>query len=284
MTAQTFTATTASRRRIVAVAASAALPFVGLIALAGPAGATGNHNPPGNNGTIKVDGLAFDTGHPNNEPHVDCKFEIDFYGFDKGNLYAQVAFNAQPPTGKGEQLLTDKVFIGEDDKSGGGSQAGLDAHKEYDLSKALAAITPHPEQGYHVKLTINADGSQGADVKHKVFWVDGCRPTTPDIPKDTPGGTPGTPGGDNGTPAGKPADKPEVKPETKTGSKIETKPETKTETKTEVKGKTLARPDAELPHTGVETLPLAGLGLAGLGLALLGAGQAARMAVRRSVR
>jgi hypothetical protein len=31
-----------------------------------------------------------------------------------------------------------------------------------------------------VKLTVNNDGSQGADVKHKVFWVLGCEtpPTT----------------------------------------------------------------------------------------------------------
>ena len=33
-------------------------------------------------------------------------------------------------------------------------------------------------QGFHVKLTINAEGSQGADVKHKVFWVTGCGPGT----------------------------------------------------------------------------------------------------------
>jgi hypothetical protein len=31
-----------------------------------------------------------------------------------------------------------------------------------------------------VSLTVNADGAQGADVKHKVFWVTGCEtpPTT----------------------------------------------------------------------------------------------------------
>jgi hypothetical protein len=28
----------------------------------------------------------------------------------------------------------------------------------------------------HVTLTVNAEGSQGADVKHKVFWVTGCIP------------------------------------------------------------------------------------------------------------
>jgi hypothetical protein len=44
----------------------------------------------------------------------------------------------------------------------------------------LQPFEPHPQQGWHVRLTINADGSQGADVKHKVFWVSGCEtpPTT----------------------------------------------------------------------------------------------------------
>jgi hypothetical protein len=30
-----------------------------------------------------------------------------------------------------------------------------------------------------VKLTIDAEGSQGADSKHKVFWVSGCKPGYP---------------------------------------------------------------------------------------------------------
>ena len=34
----------------------------------------------------------------------------------------------------------------------------------------FSGIEPKP-QGFHVKLTINAEGSQGADKKHKVFWV-----------------------------------------------------------------------------------------------------------------
>ena len=32
----------------------------------------------------------------------------------------------------------------------------------------------HPEQGYHVKLKVNAPGSIGKDTKFKVFWVVGC--------------------------------------------------------------------------------------------------------------
>lgn len=167
-------------------------------------------DPPGNNGTIKVDSQPFDT-HPNNEPHVGCIFQIDFYGFDQGaNFNADVTFEAHPPTGSGV-LLTDTVFIGEDDSSGGGSTAGLDAQRTYDLSAALRSFTPHPQQGFHVKLTVRADGSQGAATKHKVFWVTGCSTTTnpppppPPLPPPPPppppgGGTTGGTGGSGGGP------------------------------------------------------------------------------------
>src|SRR6266545_2556278 len=128
-------------------------------------------NPPGNNGTIKVDGVPFDD-LPNNEPHVGCTFQVDFYGYDEGDLFADVTFESHPPTGPVVTLLTDTVFIGEDDNAGGGSEAGLDASETYTLD--FTGIQPHPNQGFHVKLTINADGSQGADTKYKVFWVTGC--------------------------------------------------------------------------------------------------------------
>jgi len=132
-------------------------------------------NPPGNNGTVKIDGTPFDDA-PDNEPHVGCTFQVDFYGYDEGDLFADVTFESHPPTGPVVTLLTDRVFIGEDDNSGGGSEAGLDASVTYTLD--FDGIEPHPNQGFHVKLTINADGSQGADVKHKVFWVTGCPPGT----------------------------------------------------------------------------------------------------------
>jgi LPXTG-motif cell wall-anchored protein len=99
-------------------------------------------------------------------------FQVDFYGFDEGDLVADVTFESHPPTGPVQELLTDEVFIGEDDNAGGGSQAGLDASATYTLD--FAGIQPHPNQGFHVKLTVHADGSQGADTKHKVFWVAGC--------------------------------------------------------------------------------------------------------------
>ena len=181
---RTTTAPARARRRRMG-AGLTALPLAGLLAFAGPAGASSSHTngPPGNNGTVKIDGKAFDS-HPNNEPHVGCSFEVDFYGFDKGDdLDAKVTFAVQPPTGKPHVLLTDTLKIGEDDNSGGGSEAGLDASREYDLSSYLVGLYPeHPQQGYHVKLTVNADGSQGADTKHKVFWVEGCT-----LPANPPG-------------------------------------------------------------------------------------------------
>jgi hypothetical protein len=127
-------------------------------------------DPPGDNGTIKIDAEAFDTA-PNNEPHVGCLFQVDFYGFDQGDLNAAVEFAVHPPTGQDVVLKTDTVFIGED-AAGGGTD--LDAERTYNLSSALTAFDAHPQQGYHVKLTIHADGSQGADTKYKVFWVQSC--------------------------------------------------------------------------------------------------------------
>src|SRR3989442_8601643 len=94
-------------------------------------------NPHGNNGTVKVDGVPFDD-LPNNEPHVGCVFQIDFYGFDRGNFYATVIFEGHPPTGGGT-LLTDTVFIGGGPAGGGGN--ALDASRTYDLRGRFAGIT-----------------------------------------------------------------------------------------------------------------------------------------------
>ena len=147
---------------------------------AGPAAAA-----PGNNGTVKVDREAFDD-LPNNEPHVSCVFQIDFYGYDEGQLFASASFELDPPTGHMTPLLSRTgIFIGEDSAAGGGSTAGLDASETFDLSTAIAASgePPHPQQGWHVGLTVHADGSRGADVKHKEFWVSDCGGYPPPPPK-----------------------------------------------------------------------------------------------------
>ena len=141
-------------------------------------------DPPGNNGTVKIDGIPFDT-YPDNEPHVGCVFQVDFYGYDQGNYNANVRFSVIPPTGKAILLDNDMVFIGED-AAGGGTD--LDAEKTYDLSALLQPFMAHPQQGYHIKLRVKAPRSIGADTKYKVFWVESCDvyPTTP--PPTTPSG------------------------------------------------------------------------------------------------
>ncbi|MBM7798558.1 hypothetical protein JOE57_001479 [Microlunatus panaciterrae] len=155
-------------------AASVALTAAGCLAVAGLSAPAFAADPAGNNGTVKVDATPFDSA-PDNEPHVGCPFQIDFYGFDEGPLYAKVTFTGQAPTGDGVVLRTDRVFIG-GDAAGGGTD--VDAQRTYTLGSQLPRLgAPHPVQGYHVKLTIEADGSQGADTKHKVFWVTDCRPS-----------------------------------------------------------------------------------------------------------
>jgi hypothetical protein len=66
------------------------------VALAGLASTA--PNPPGNNGTIKIDDTPFDD-LPNNEPYVGCTFRVDFYGYDEGDLFADVTFESHPPIG-----------------------------------------------------------------------------------------------------------------------------------------------------------------------------------------
>ena len=128
-------------------------------------------DPPGNNGTVKIDGAEF-SQHPNNEPHPGCLFDVEFWNFDAGVGDATVTFRLHPPTlGSNNLLLVDTVD-NDADAAGGGQD--FDGEELYDLSGPLAAsgASPHPIQGFHVKLTVNAPGSIGADVKHKVFWVE----------------------------------------------------------------------------------------------------------------
>jgi hypothetical protein len=232
--------------------AAAMLTFLTGLASAAP-------NPPGNNGTVKIDDTPFDD-HPNNEPHVGCVFQVDFYGYDEGDLDATVTFEAHPPTlraGDDQVLLTDTVFIGEDDNSGGGSEAGLDASATYTLD--LTGIEPHGNQGVHVKLTIHAEGSQGADVKHKVFWVTGCGPgpTTTTKPGET-------------TTTTKPGETTTTKPGASSTSGA-TSSSGETTTTVAVGGSSTTAPGGgaggELPFTGAGgALPLLAVGVALVGL------------------
>jgi LPXTG-motif cell wall-anchored protein len=266
-------------RTAIAGGAAAAL----CLAAPAPAGATrGQADPPGNNGTVKIDGVAFDD-HPNNEPHVGCVFQVDFYGFDQGDLDATVTFTLVPPTAD-DDIVVDDVPIGED-AAGGGTD--LDASATYDLSAALDGVEPHDQQGFHVRLTVHAEGSRGADTKFKEFWIDGCA--------TTPGSTTTTtkPGhGGSTTTTSTPGETTTTKPD-HGGSTTTTKPgegggtSSTSEQPTNPPGGPTTAPTGgqggsgngaagQLPHTGSNAAPLAAAGLT-----LLGLGTAAGLTARR---
>lgn len=130
-------------------------------------------DPPGNNGTVKITPIGEDDGIPQNTPHVPCGFDVEWYGFDEGpHIVSEVVFESWAPTAV--PMTVDgpsEVFVGGDPASGAGTDSGFDGEATYTLS---FDGDPHPKQGYHVKLTIHTPGSQGADTKHKVFWVGPC--------------------------------------------------------------------------------------------------------------
>jgi len=166
----------------VAILAAGLLALLAALATTSPSAA----DPPGNNGTIKIEEEPL-TDQPNNEPHVDCLFLVEFRGFDEGDLFATVTFELQAPTLDGTLTVTGDTnpFIGEDPAGGA---VDLDASEEYRLD---FGGPPHPIQGYHVKVTVHADGSQGNDTKYKVFWVQPCEDQTPTpTPSPTPSPTP----------------------------------------------------------------------------------------------
>jgi hypothetical protein len=138
-------------------------------------------NPAGNNGVVKINGEAVSDAIPNNDPHVDCIFGVEFYGYDKNNNKADVAFELQAPTNRDKDVLQITSgnlhpFIGEDTAGGG---TDLDARETYKLS---FTGQPQPNQGYHVKVTVNAPGSQGSTKKQKVFWVQPCAENSSQTP------------------------------------------------------------------------------------------------------
>jgi hypothetical protein len=157
------------------------------IAIAVPADAKkkrGDRNPPGANGTVKIDGVPFDSA-PDNQPHVGCIFQVDFYGFDMGDYNADVVFSIQPPSGKFREIPFEDPssgifgaygnphpFIGEDPAGGG---TDVDAQETYDLNMAVYRAEQHPNQGWHIKLAVTAPQANGKmATKYKVFWVRDC--------------------------------------------------------------------------------------------------------------
>lgn len=129
-------------------------------------------DPRGNNGTVKIDGEPFDST-PGNEPHVGCTFQADFFGFDAGDT-ALVTLTGHAPTGGG--LLYSQRHTISTDAAGG----GRDVDESITFTAAqlgLFSITPHPQQGWHIKLAADVDSAPGG-AKQKVFWVKCAQPVT----------------------------------------------------------------------------------------------------------
>jgi len=266
--------------KVLRAAIAGGVSAVACLAAAAPAGATGSQaDPPGNNGTVKIDDVVFDD-HPNNEPHVGCVFQVDFYGFDQGDLDATVTFTLVPPTGDNEDVVDDEVAIGED-AAGGGTD--LDASATYDLTEALAEVSPHPQQGIHLRLTVHAEGSIGADTKFKELWVTGCGAPPPSTTTTTKPGNGGstttttsststsTPGGSTTT-STTPGHGEVTTTTTDQGDNPPGGPATTAPT-----GSSGGNGAAgQLPNTGSDAAPLAAAGVA-----LVGVGAAAAFAARR---
>ena len=242
--------TIASRRRTVTATGLLVMGTVMVLASLVSAG-TAAAVPKGNNGTIKIDGVALQDGQ-SNEPHVSCRFAVEFFGYDQGDLKASVTFELQAPTRRpsGSQvLLTDTVPIG-GDPAGGATD--LDASKLYSLG--FAGVTPQAQQGFHVKVTIHAEGSQGADTKHKVFWVQPCAapPTTTTTTSTTTTTAPTSP--TSSTTVTTAATTPT------TTAVLGGQETTTTTVPTEVLGEQVSRPAPTLPRTGTGSQRLALLG------------------------
>jgi hypothetical protein len=153
---------------------------------------TSGHNPPGNNGTVKIHEAGADPS-PDNEPHVSCSFFVSFYGFDAGQTM-DVSFTGQAPTGKDEPIaITDPALRSKTsttDAGGAGNDYDGDLGPYNASNLDLSRLGAPANQGYHIKLDVST-GEPGGH-KYKVFWFSPC----------TSGGGGGTTGGTSGTTTG----------------------------------------------------------------------------------
>lgn len=201
------------------VRASAVIAGVTLAGLAAtPAFATGD--PAGNNGTVKVIEHGNIDDVPNNEPHVGCTLDIEWYGFDEGEkIVSTINFELHSPTDEGELTVEGKtsVPVGGDPASGAGTDDGLDGRETYTLSATGLA---HPKQGFHAKVTIHTPGSIGNDTKTKVFWFQNCAVEEPSqSPSPSPSEEPSEP-----VPSEEPSEEPTEEPTEATPVSDETEP------------------------------------------------------------
>ena len=179
------------------------LLFVALFVatLGGQAGAAKKPpgDPPGNNGTIKIEQGNPTNSDLGNEPHGDnCEIWVEFYGFDAGpegkGQTADLTFTLVSPTKPKAKDGSEVVFRAPEEKSKPGYKISSDAAGggpndpepaytySFNLTTAMQGVEPHPKQGYHVKLSVDVREAPG-NSKHKVFWMKECPPAPPPSPE-----------------------------------------------------------------------------------------------------
>jgi len=162
------------------VVAAGVLAMGGGLALASGVSAQAN-DPIGHNGVVKVVGEGDVDDIPENNPHQGCRLGIEWYNYDQADIWSTITFEMWSPT---DATLTvdgpSSVFVGED--HAGGTKNDLDAREWYTLNADGLA---HPEQGFHVKVTVDTPGSRGTEKKSKVFWFQNCETPT-ESPSPTP--------------------------------------------------------------------------------------------------
>jgi len=168
-------------RRLTAALMALAVVISNVITPVAPAFAKDQGSAPGNNGTVKInDQEAVDDPGNQNEPKLStCTIEVRWYGYDEGLRTSTIDFatqgnvNYQIVSPVGPQ---DATFTAPTPANGN----TLSHEARYTLSFSGAPET----NGYHVKVTVNTDGTQGNDKKSKVVWLPAsCGPTmvTPDF-------------------------------------------------------------------------------------------------------
>lgn len=124
-------------------------------------------DPPGANGTVKIDFTPADASRAN-RPHVTCPFDAQFFGFDPGQT-GDITVVAHPPSGRTLVAARAGVALTPSGAATTFTEADLD----------LAGLEEHPQQGFHLKLTVTVEEDGKTFKKSKVFWLKCARPTTP---------------------------------------------------------------------------------------------------------
>ncbi|HET6966433.1 MAG TPA: hypothetical protein VFH58_16795 [Acidimicrobiales bacterium] len=140
----------------------------------GTSAAKGANQPPGNNGTVKIDEYSMDPGQ-DNDPHVSCDFSVSFYGYDGGPQTASLTVTPVAPTSGGHSYSTSTSWNVGTRTSGSQFDRNVTISAS-ELAPALAGVSPQAQQGYHLRLEVEVTGSQGSDDKYKVFWLQPCGP------------------------------------------------------------------------------------------------------------